>query len=152
MSIAIWVKNKCESANDLKGALYLLEILSMLIIAINMSKDPSNLIATNATAYCINGVTASGEWTREGICASKSEYIDDYIFVYQKLPDGSVGKLIGFYECKDTGGAAVANGQIVDIWKPNMNECQAFMDTVYEDGCGGQVYIYVYDTCTEEEL
>lgn len=124
----------------------------MLLVVANMIQDPSNLIATNATAYCIDGVTASGEWTREGICASKSEYIDDYIFVFQKLPDGSVGKLIGTYLCKDTGGAAVANGQIVDIWKPNMEECQEFMNTVYEDGCGGQVYIYVYDTKTEEEL
>ena len=99
-----------------------------------------------ATAYYIHGTTASGAKTREGICAGSSLYFGKTIAVWQRLPDGTVGDLIGYYECLDKGGTnGIKSGYVVDIWCESYEDCQEFMNTIYEDGCKGNVYIQVID-------
>ncbi len=105
-------------------------------------ENPS-LIRAEATAYCIHGTTASGEPTREGICAGK--WLGKTLVVYQRLPDGSVGDIIGIYECTDSGGQPIKEGKVIDIWKEDLQACQELMDRLYEDGCAGRVYIQIFD-------
>lgn len=108
--------------------------------------EQPELIAGYATAYKLKGITASGEEVREGICASCGSRLGDAIILYQRLPDNSVGEVIGVYECKDTGGSkAIKAGKLIDVWKPDLDACQEFMNRVYEDGCGGHVWIQVVE-------
>ena len=100
----------------------------------------------HATAYCVSGVTASGEITRTGICAGADEYMGKLVILYQRLPDGSVGDKIGIYECLDTGGnPGIKKGEVIDVWCPDLDSCQEFMDAVYEDGCQGKIYMQIFD-------
>lgn len=117
----------------------------ILILASFDSKaadEEAVLLKGFGTAYCLPGITASGEQVREGICASsKKEWIGKTIILYQRLPDGNVGEIIGIYECKDTG----CKGSVIDVWFPDLDKCQEFMNRVYEDGCKGKVFIQVID-------
>ena len=72
------------------------------------------------TAYCLEGVTASGEHTREGICAYRKEDIGKTARIYN-----ADGELLGEYLIADTGkkGGAIRKGLAVDIWKPSRAEC-----------------------------
>ena len=72
------------------------------------------------TAYCLDGVTASGEHTREGICAYRKEDIGKTARIYN-----ADGELLGEYLIADTGkkGGAIRKGLAVDIWKPTRAEC-----------------------------
>lgn len=104
------------------------------------------LIAGHATAYCLTGTTASGTYTRDGVCASCSSRLGKTIILYQRLPDGSVGKQIGIYECEDTGGTeGLHNGTVIDVWRSDKEQAHEFMELLYEDGCKGKVYIQVLD-------
>lgn len=128
----------------------MIEILLSLVLSTNLYLTNLNtqpiLIPGYATAYCDSGITASGEYTREGICAMKKDWIGKAAIVYQRLPDNSVGELIGIYEIKDTGGSqSIKDGKTIDIWKSDLDACQEFMDRVYEDGCQGKVYIQLID-------
>ena len=72
------------------------------------------------TAYCLDGITASGEHTREGICAYRKEDIGKTARIYN-----ADGELLGEYLIADTGkkGGAIRKGLAVDIWKPTRAEC-----------------------------
>lgn len=84
-----------------------------------------------ATAYCLTGLTATETQTRPGIAASKREWFGKTAKVY-KNQDGNVGELIGEYVIEDTGGKAIRNGSVIDIWLPTEAECKRFgRKTVY---------------------
>lgn len=84
-----------------------------------------------ATAYCLTGLTATETQTRPGIAASKREWFGKTAKVY-KNQDGNVGELIGTYVIEDTGGKAIRNGSVIDIWLPTEVECKQFgRKTVY---------------------
>lgn len=103
--------------------------------------DEPQLLKMHATAYCLEGITASGKEVREGICASgRKELVGKTCILYQRLPDGRIGRFLGIYEIEDTG----CNEYVIDVWTPE-NECQDFMDRVYEDGCGGKVYVQIIE-------
>lgn len=78
-----------------------------------------------ATAYCLNGTTASNTHTRPGICASKREWFGKTAKVYRNV-DGHPGELIGVYTVEDTGGRPIRNGSVIDIWLPTEDECFQF--------------------------
>lgn len=100
------------------------------------------MIKARATAYNLHGVTASGEQTRLGICAvGNPNYFGKTIIVYQRLPGNKLGRCIGIYEALDTG----CHKNVVDVWCPDLECSQEFMNVVYEDGCGGKVFIQVID-------
>ena len=113
------------------------EILA-IISAVHLIVSQPILIPMNATAYCQTGYTASGEWTRDGICATGNrELMGNIAVLYQRLPDGSKGKYIGTYEILDTG----CKKNVIDVWCEDLDKCQEFMDLVYEDGCKGKIYV-----------
>jgi 3D (Asp-Asp-Asp) domain-containing protein len=76
-------------------------------------------IAYNATAYCLNGRTASGSGVRRGIIAADPRV----------LPLGtrvlvSAGAWSGTYTVADTGGAI--KGRKIDVWVPSSTEARRF--------------------------
>lgn len=84
-----------------------------------------------ATAYCLTGLTATETQARPGIAASKREWFGKTAKVY-KNQNGDVGELIGTYVIEDTGGKAIQNGSVIDIWLPTEEECKQFgRKTVY---------------------
>ena len=72
------------------------------------------------TAYCLDGITASGEHPREGICAYRKEDLGKTARIYN-----ADGELLGEFLIADTGkkGGAIRKGLTVDIWKPTRAEC-----------------------------
>lgn len=131
------------------AAIILTAALSIFSVSANAAEEDNiygEPIAGSATAYCLHGTTTSGQYTRHGICAGKKEWLGKTAIIYQRLPDGSIGDLIGIYEILDTGGTTgLKTGKVLDIWTDNMDEAQEFMNLVYEDGCKGHVYFYVID-------
>lgn len=122
-------------------------ILAMTLAASSVNLSSSIIQSGHATAYCVSGVTASGEITRDGICAGKDEWLGKTIILYQRLPDNKIGDQIGIYECLDTGGTpGLKEGRVIDVWCQDLDTCQEFMNLVYEDGCQGHVYIQVIDS------
>lgn len=106
------------------------------------AKEEPELIPMHATAYCLPGITASGEPVRTGICASgRKELFGKTVIMYQRLPDGSVGRGLGIFEVKDTG----CKPNVIDVWMPDLDWCDNFMRIVYMDGCKGRVYIQVLE-------
>lgn len=110
------------------------------------SEQPT-LIKGFATAY--NGpsdTTCTGDKVRKGICGGCKDYLGKTIILYQRLPGDKVGKLIGIYECLDTGTGTEGfqQGRVIDVWCPE-SECQDFMNQIYEDDCHGKVFIQVED-------
>lgn len=119
----------------------MLVILVIFPLNAKASDNEPVLIKAHATAYCLDGITASGTEVREGICAmSDSSLIGMTAVVYQRLPDGSIGDYIGTYEIEDTGCAA----NVIDVWCTE-EDCQSFMDKVYENGAKGKVFIQIVD-------
>jgi len=78
-----------------------------------------------ATAYCLDGTTATGTHTREGIAASKREWFGKTARVYWN-DGGKPGELIGEYVIEDTGGRPIRNGSVIDIWMPTRDQCMNF--------------------------
>lgn len=113
------------------------ELLIAILTSILVSAKPIEL-PMHATAYCLTGTTASGTQTRYGVCATgNKKLLGNEAIIYQRLPDGSKGKYIGTFIIEDTG----CSESVIDVWKPNITECQEFMDLVYEDGCKGQIWV-----------
>jgi len=79
-----------------------------------------------ATAYCINGRTASGTQTRVGIAAAKKEWLGKTAIVYTVDKYGNPETFIGNYKVEDTGGEAINSGRVIDIWFPTREECINF--------------------------
>lgn len=120
-------------------------ILALLPMNVTATNEPI-LQKAHATAYCLSGTMASGQQTRDGVCAGAKEYLGCVIVVYQRLPDDSIGDYIGTWECLDTGGTdGLKNGTVIDVWQQDLESCQNFMDLIYEDGCQGKVYIQVIE-------
>lgn len=122
-------------------------VIMLLVLTSCLSvraEDQPTLLKMHATAYCLPGKTASGEPVREGICASgRKELYGKTVILYQRLPDGSVGKGLGVYEVKDTG----CKENVIDVWMPDLDWCDNFMRIVYMNGCKGRIYCQVVENC-----
>lgn len=80
---------------------------------------PANVLHMDATAYCLNSVTASGVTSKYGIVAADPRV----------LPIGSIvkvfaGEYTGLYTVMDTGGSI--KGNIIDIYLTNHQEAVKF--------------------------
>lgn len=96
----------------------------------------------HATAYCLQGTMANGDKVHSGVCAmSDKRMLGKTVIVYQRLADGSVGKQIGIYEVCDTG----CKSSVIDVWMPDIEQCQEFMNLVYEDGCRGKIFYQIVE-------
>jgi len=111
-----------------------------LIVALTMSKTESTfakmadspLIAMKLTGYYQGVVCKDGTVPITGLtCASKDEWLGYTAIVWERLPNGAQGKLIGFYECHDTGGAEVSSGRNLDIRCDTEADCYAITQPVY---------------------
>lgn len=81
-----------------------------------------------ATAYCIDGTTATGTHTRYGVVASKPEWFGRTVHIYHG------DTFLGEYTIEDTGGHPIRSGKVIDIWLPTYDECMQFGEksvTVY---------------------
>ena len=87
------------------------------------SADKHSMIAT---AYCLKGQTASSEYVREGIVASKPEWIGKKVIIYYEHKDGTLGECLGCFDVKDTGGDNIQAGRVIDIWMPTYEQCKQF--------------------------
>lgn len=97
------------------------------------------------TAYHYGTITASGTPVRKGICAVKREWMGLTAIVYAYNPDGSIGDLLGYWECLDTGFGGDADGdgvgsieagKVIDMYFPTLEECRDWMKLT-----GGKVYV-----------
>ena len=78
-----------------------------------------------ATAYCDGEVCCRGEIPRWGICAGKPEWYGNIIALYENN-NGVPGEFIGYFECLDTGGERIKNGEVIDIYNPSREWCKQF--------------------------
>lgn len=78
-----------------------------------------------ATAYCDGEVCCRGEIPRWGICAGKPEWYGNIIALYES-DNGKIGEFIGYFECLDTGGERIKNGEVIDIFNPSREWCLQF--------------------------
>lgn len=101
------------------------------------------------TAYHHGEITASGVPVRRGICAVKREWMGLTAIVYEYKPDGSMGDMIGIWECLDTGFGGDADGdgvgsieagKVIDMYFPTLEECRDWMKQT-----GGKVYVQLVD-------
>lgn len=119
--------------------------MMLVTLATLKSKAADNqpdLYKLHTTAYCLPGTTCTGIHVRKGICASgRKEFIGKTVILYQRLPNDEIGDIIGIYEVLDSG----CSKNVIDVWCQDLDECQQYMNRVYEDGCKGKVYVQVID-------
>lgn len=114
----------------------------MLVTRVSYANSETEHIKMHATAYILQGRTATGIEVREGIAATgRPELIGKTVLIYQRLPDNSRGQFLGYFELLDTG----CHENVIDVWCPDIESAQAWMDTVYADGCKGKVYVQIID-------
>lgn len=73
----------------------------------------------SATAYALNGQTASGAYVRRGVIAA-----DPRVIPLGSVVQITAGKYSGVYTVLDTG--RVIKGKIVDLWMPSNREAMNF--------------------------
>lgn len=110
-------------------------------------KEP---VKMRCTCYIDRGTTASGQQTRDGICAARRDWIGKVAAIYRIDENGKIGDFLGYYEILDTGagidtdgdghGDSIINGQSIDVWQPSI---QAARDWVKANG--DYVYIKIID-------
>ena len=86
--------------------------IAMMLVTLPVYADEPELQKARGTAYILKGTMASGEEVRKGVCAFKKELIGKTIIVYLRHPDGSVGSVVGVYECLDH----CPTEHVLDIW------------------------------------
>ena len=101
------------------------------------------------TAYCDYGITKSGVIVREGICAGKEEWLGKTVILYERKEDGSIGELLGIYECLDTGFGgdsdgdgigSIQEGKVIDVYFETLDRCKDWMKRT-----NGKVYMQLID-------
>ena len=121
----------------------------LLFVALSAKADEGEPFKMYTTAYHHGDITASGVPVRRGICAVKREWMGLTAIVYEYKPDGSMGDMIGIWECLDTGFGGDADGdgvgsieagKVIDMYFPTLEECQEWMKQT-----GGKVYVQLVD-------
>lgn len=94
--------------------------LIVAILAVNAPvKAETEFYTAKATAYCINGTTATGTHTTEGrTVASKKEWFGKTMVMFVDDGDGLMKpqNYIGTYIVEDTGGKGVRSGKVIDVY------------------------------------
>ena len=122
-------------------------IASVLIVIVALTSclkcnAQPELMKMHSTAYCLDGITASGEPVRAGICATgHKEWLGKTVILYQRLPNDDIGEILGIFEVKDTG----CKPTVIDVWFEDLDKCQEWMNNIYRDGCKGRVYCQVVE-------
>ena len=104
--------------------------------------EQPELIKMRTTAYCLPGKTCTGADVRLGIAATgRKDLVGKTIIIYQRLPENRIGKGLGIYEVEDSG----CNDYVIDVWCPTLEDCQEFMDSAYENGASGKIWVQVIE-------
>ena len=120
-------------------AVILAVVMTLLSAQIVFADD--NLIKGHATVYSLNGTTATGTPVRFGVCASGNrKLLGKFVILYQRLPDDSIGDLLGVYSVEDTG----CKSNVIDIWCPKEWQ-RPIINRTWENGCRGRIYYQVID-------
>lgn len=121
----------------------------LLFAALSAKADEGEPFKMYTTAYHHGEITASGVPVRRGICAVKREWMGLTAIVYEYKPDGSMGDMIGIWECLDTGFGgdadgdgvgSIESGKVIDMYFPTLEECRDWMEQT-----GGKVYVQLVD-------
>ena len=87
----------------------------------------SETFIVECTAYCDDGVTASGKPTIEGqTLAGAREWLGCMAVLYEVDEDGGIGDFIGIYEVSDTGygkDGDIPRGETIDIFMEEEAAC-----------------------------
>ena len=130
----------------IKSLLKIITFVFVILVLSSHKTKADDLIKGVSTSYCIKGITASGEITHQGICAGSPKYLGKKIEIYQRLPGDKVGMYLGMFDCKDTGKTkAIRNGYCIDVWMPDQQACQKWMDLVYLNDCNGKIYFKIIE-------
>lgn len=124
-------------------------IMALLIWPLSADAKEPELKLMHVTAYTGGTVTASGMKPREGLCATDNEHFSDgwCAVIYRAIPNDKggydVGEMLWILECEDKGpkDSGVSKGKVIDVYRDNLERCQDVMDTVYENGAKGRVYV-----------
>lgn len=101
------------------------------------------------TAYCQGYKTCTGDDVRYGICAVKKSWVGKTAILYEVSDDGSIGDMLGVWECLDTGFGSdsdgdgvgsIQEGKVIDIYFPTFDECKEWMKKT-----NGKVYVQLMD-------
>lgn len=80
------------------------------------------------TAYCDDGITASGKPTIEGLTiAGAAEWMGCAAVLYEVDPDGGIGDIIGIYQFTDTGygrDGDIPRGETIDLYMQKPDACR----------------------------
>lgn len=110
--------------------------------------EQPELIKGHATAYRSDKEFCyRNDKVHEGVCGGCKAYYGKTIILYQRLPGDKIGDIIGIYECLDWGPGTKGfqEGRVIDVYKPNIEECKKFMKQVYKDDCDGNVWIQIIE-------
>lgn len=113
-------------------------LIAVFMMALPCSAQETDFFTENGfqkvrtTAYCSGTTTANGSPVHYGGCAGSPEHMGDIALLY--LPDGY---FIGAFEVNDTGGEAIRNGYVIDVYFPTLFECKEYMRLVGN----GRVYV-----------
>ena len=116
-------------------------IAAMMLVDLHICAEEPELNKARCTAYVLKGTMANGEQVRKGACAFKRELIGKTIIVYLRHPDGSIGSMVGVYECLDH----CPTEHVIDIWAEDMEHAQEIMNKVYEEDAQGRIFYQVID-------
>ena len=87
----------------------------------------SEPFVVECTAYCNEGLTASGSQTIEGLTiAGASEWLGCAAVLYEQDEEGGLGEFIGIYQFTDTGygrDGDILRGETVDLYIPDEAAC-----------------------------
>ena len=122
-------------------------IVLLMMIALPSKVKASELYRAKATAYCLQGKTASGvilDGTYKNVVASKPEWIGKLMMVWIDKGDHQphYENFLGYYAIEDTSTkkSIRETGKVIDVYLPTYDECMEFgaPDVIYEviDGNG----------------
>lgn len=125
-------------------------LISFMIFTRPVEASPGNFQKIRCTCYITNGITKSGQETRDGIIAGKESDLGKVAAIYRYNSNDTVGEFIGYYEFLDTGegidtnddgkGDSIEKGLSIDIWKEDMISVN---DWIAE--YGDYIYIKIID-------
>lgn len=109
--------------------LAILLVLALFGIKANARPNYSQPTKIRCTCYLPTGnPCATGVMPQEGITvAGKREWFGKTAILYHINPDGSTGRIIGFFIVQDTGGYFIRNGIRIDVYRHNMNAARAWI-------------------------
>ena len=110
-----------------------------------IEEQEPELIEMNLTAYYTGKITATGVEVKEGIAAVSNKNLGKIAIVYSKREDGLPDKIIGVFDCLDTGGAGVRTGHTIDIYRTDLERCKELMKIVYQNNAKGRVFVQFID-------